>query len=280
MFRFFATIFLIFATSCVGERTEVVNGGRSNHRVISLDYCADQYVLNLVDRDDILALSPNATEEISYFREIANGIPTVRPVAENIIALKPDIVVRSYGGGAHITNILQRSGVEVIQIGWISDLNGSGNNSVIGETKRIAAKLGMEAFGSQITEGYLRNLQAIKEPLKIHNALYLTPSGYTSGKGSIIHEMMTIAGLENFERRQGWRTLPLERLVYEKPDILVTSFFEVIDVHNENWSSVRHPLVQNLLKERQQIAIESSLVSCGGWWIIDAVQKLAVNPSN
>ena len=279
MFRLFATIFLVFATSCVKERIEE-NGGRSNHRVISLDYCADQYVLNLVDRDDILALSPNATEEISYFREIANGIPTVRPVAENIIELKPDIVVRSYGGGTHITNILQRSGVEVIQIGWISDLKGSGNNSVVGETQRIAAKLGKQAFGSQITEDYLRNLEAIKEPHKTLNALYLTPSGYTSGKGSIIHEMMTIAGLENFERRKGWRTLPLERLVYEKPDILVTSFFEVIDVHNENWSSVRHPLVHNLLKERQQIAIESSLVSCGGWWIINAIQKLAVNPSN
>lgn len=279
MFRLFATIFLVLATSCVEERTEE-NGGRSNHGVVSLDYCADQYVLNFVDRDDILALSPNATEEISYFREIANGIPTVRPVAENIIALKPDIVVRSYGGGTHITNILQRSGVEVIQIGWISDLKGSGNNSVVGETQRIAAKLGKQEFGSQITEDFLRNLKAIKEPHKTLNALYLTPSGYTSGKGSIIYGMLSIAGLENFERRKGWRTLPLERLVYEKPDILVTSFFELIDIHNENWSSARHPLVQNLLKERQQIAIESSLVSCGGWWIIDAIKKLAMKPSN
>ena len=35
--------------------------------IASLDYCADQYVLALAARDDILALSPAADDRYSYF---------------------------------------------------------------------------------------------------------------------------------------------------------------------------------------------------------------------
>ena len=52
-------------------------------RIVSLDYCADQYVLKLADREQILAISPDATGDFSYMREAARGVPTVRAAAED-----------------------------------------------------------------------------------------------------------------------------------------------------------------------------------------------------
>ena len=68
-------------------------------RIVSLDFCSDQYVLKLADRAQILALSPDAGREFSFMREAAAGLPTVRPVAEDVLILQPDLVIRSYGGG-------------------------------------------------------------------------------------------------------------------------------------------------------------------------------------
>ena len=90
---------LLSACSQVAER-----GADAPRRIVSLDYCADQYVLKFADREDILALSPDAGKRFSYMRAAAEGIPTVRPRTADVLALQPDLVVRTYGGGqAHFS---------------------------------------------------------------------------------------------------------------------------------------------------------------------------------
>ena len=79
------------------------------------------------------------------------------------------------------------------------------------------------------------------------NVLYMTPTGVTSGPGSLIHEMLTAAGLENFQTRPGWWPIPLERLAYEQPDLLAVAFHESLADHPHVWSAIRHPVAQALL---------------------------------
>ncbi len=275
MLRSTALLFLIFLASCIPELSGKEESEHSISRVVSLDFCADQYVLSLVDKNNILALSPYASDRISYFRDRANGIPVVRPTAEDVLALKPDIVVRSYGGGPNIANFLRRSGIKVIQIGWISSLDGVADGSVTGESLKVATQLGNESLGAQIIKDYSEDLIELGRLRKSKSALYLTPSGYTTGEGTLIDEMVKIAGYENFEWRKGWRTLPLERLAYDSPDIVITSFFDFVDLNSENWSSVRHPMVKNMIGAGPIVDIDSASVSCGGWWIMDAIKKIA-----
>ena len=90
--------------------------------VVSLDYCADQFVLKFVDRENILALSPDATASFSYMKEAAIGLPTIRPRAEDVLLLKPEIVVRSYGGGPLASAFFERTGIKIVQIGYAGDL--------------------------------------------------------------------------------------------------------------------------------------------------------------
>jgi len=106
-------------------------------RIVSLDYCADQFVLKFAPQEHILAVSPDAGKDFSYMRDAAVGIPTVRPVAEDILALKPDLVVRAYGGGPGVTALLQRAGIEVLDVGWTPDIP-----AVRANTLRMAEALG------------------------------------------------------------------------------------------------------------------------------------------
>jgi iron complex transport system substrate-binding protein len=296
-------------------------------RVVSLDYCADQYVLKLVGRDRILALSPDATRDFSYMREAAKGLPKVAPRAEDVLVLKPDLVVRSYGGGADAGAFFARAGVPVLQLGYAEDL--AGVRRVLVET---AAQLGERARGERIaqemdarvvrlsentfaptvpsvsrdvaqpwrsrpstsrhgrdvyperlahqpgeglgTKGEESNTGSASMPASKPTMLYATPGGVTSGPGSLIHELIELAGYRNFQTEPGWHPLPLERLAYEKPDRVAMAWFGRRDYNPDQWSAARHPLMRTA-SAHPAIGLEGAWTACGGWFVLDAAEAMA-----
>ena len=91
-------------------------GQAAGPSVASLDFCADQYVLALADTEQIVGVSPHAETEFSYFAEKAAGIPKIRPTAEEILVLEPEMVVRLWGGGYGAKDTLERYGIPVVQV--------------------------------------------------------------------------------------------------------------------------------------------------------------------
>ena len=57
--RLIGMLGVLVLTAC-GVEAVVPEPGARPMRIVSLDYCADQYVLKLVDRERILAVSPDA----------------------------------------------------------------------------------------------------------------------------------------------------------------------------------------------------------------------------
>ena len=75
---------------------------------VSLDYCADQYLLALADDDQILAVSRGADKHYSYMREAAAPFHKIRASMEEALVLKPDIIFRQWGGGANAESAFGR----------------------------------------------------------------------------------------------------------------------------------------------------------------------------
>ena len=244
-------------------------------RIVSLDYCADQYVLKLADTEQILAVSPDAGKAFSYMRETANGIPTVRPVAEDVLILKPDLVVRSYGGGPNAVAFFERAGVPVLQVGWASNVDTEGTDSIPSLIQHMADGLGQGSRGEALVSEFRNRLASIATRDAGDTALYMTPAGVTTGKGSLVHEMLVTAGLKNFQENPGWRSLPLERLAYEQPDLVVAAFFETSANRIHPWSASNHPIARTQLEDSQVIPIQGAWTACGGWFILDAIERLA-----
>jgi len=239
-------------------------------RIVSLDYCADQYVLKLVDKSRILALSPDAGRDFSYMREEAKGVRQVRPVAEDVLALKPDLVVRAYGGGANAAAFFRRAGIPVLTVGWADTL--AEIKAAIGD----AAK-GLDAVqrGQDVVADINARLAALQRHDKAHASLYMTPAGVTSGPGSLVHEILIAAGLDNFQSKPGWHPIPLERIAIDTPDMVVASFFGSRTNHKSGWSAMRHPVAKDTVKMLPSIYIDGAWTSCGGWYALDAIEALA-----
>jgi iron complex transport system substrate-binding protein len=239
-------------------------------RIVSLDYCADQFVLGLADRERILAVSPDAGKSFSYMRAAAAGLPRVRPRAEDVLLLDPDLVVRSYGGGPNARSFLSRAGVAMAQIGTAETLDG-----VKQVLRDAAAALGESARAESIVAAMEEREAALRRRPGVETVLYLTPSGITAGPGTLVHEMLRAAGFRNFQVEPGWRTLPLERLAYERPDRVAAAFFSGDTSLLEAWSAMRHPLARAQLRELPVTSLPGAWTACGGWFLMDAVEALA-----
>ncbi|MGB6319193.1 MAG: ABC transporter substrate-binding protein, partial [Litorimonas sp.] len=214
-------------------------------RIVSLDYCADQYVLEFADPEQVLAVSPDAASDFSYHRDAARGVPTVRPVAEDVLVLRPDLIVRAYGGGPGATGFFERAGIPVLEVGWVSELDGDGPGAIPSVLERMADGLGHPGRGAALSETYRKRLAALRDGSSSPAgpaALYMTPAGVTTGPGSLVHDMLVAAGLSNFQQVAGWHSLPLERLAYETPDLIAASFYETLNTSPEGWSASRHPI--------------------------------------
>ena len=259
---------LTLLIACSDQDVSMPTG--EGRKIVSLDYCADQYVLKLAEPENILALSPDATASFSYFREEAKSFPTVRPRAEDVLLLKPDIVVRTYGGGPNATAFFEHSGISVVQIGYASDLNG-----VKAVIESAAQQMDAESRGSKLMAEMDSRLNALPNSQSRLNTLYLTSKGAVAGKQTMIDDLMSKAGVLNFQQASGWTSIPLERLAYESPQLIATGFFETSDLNSDRWTPARHPVAQRALAEIPLVNIPGAWTACGAWFLLDAVEALA-----
>jgi iron complex transport system substrate-binding protein len=191
------------------------------------------------------------------------------------MVLQPDLVVRSYGAGPGAATFFEQAGIPVLQVGWASNVDGEEVGSIPHVVQHMADGLGQSARGEMLVDEYRTRLSAIAEQKPETTALYMTPAGVTTGPGSLVHEMLSVAGLSNFQKEGGWHPLPLERLVYEQPDLVAAAFFETFSDSTDAWSASRHPVARKQLTGRNVVPLQGAWTACGGWFILDAVEALA-----
>ncbi|MCY3689632.1 MAG: ABC transporter substrate-binding protein [Gammaproteobacteria bacterium] len=268
--KILACLPFLLAACDEGLRTVPQAGEFRPMRIVSLDYCADQYVLKLVEPERILALSRDAAREFSYLRELAVGMPTVRPVAEDVLVLGPDLVVRSYGGGPNAAAFYARAGVAVLNVG-----NANTIDEVMSVMADVAAGLDEPERGQAVIEETRQRLASLPESGSESRTLYMTPGGVTTGPGSLVHEMLIAAGLQNFQQTPGWRPIPLELLAFEAPELVAFATFGASAAHQDAWSAMRHPIARTQLADREVVPLQGAWTACGGWFLLDAVEALA-----
>ncbi|MBI1250317.1 MAG: ABC transporter substrate-binding protein [Alphaproteobacteria bacterium] len=246
---------------------------RTPQRVVSLDYCADQFVLRLADRTQIAALSPDADSAFSYMADAAEGLAQAPATAEAIIAARPDLVVRTYGGGPRIAEFLARANIPVLQLGYADDVDGIARNIA-----DAAAALGHPRRGDGDIALLRARIADARRAQTNRTVLYVTPGGVTTGPGSMIHDIIAQSGYRNYMTRPGWNPLPLESLPYEAPDIVLFASFGAEADDTNRWSPTRHGLAQRALAQTRQISINGAATACAGWFIADIADALAGAP--
>src|SRR5207249_9317723 len=106
-------------------------------------------------------------------------------------------------------------------------------------------------------------------------ALYLTPSGYTAGQGTLIDAMLRAAGLNNLARGPGFQPVSLERLALTPPAALVQGFFDNVVDAFQRWSPGRQEVVRRLARERTIVSLPGAILGCPAWFAADGTLALA-----
>lgn len=245
----------------------------SEPAVVSIDYCADQYVLALADRAQIHGVSPRARQAFSYHRERAAGLPVIEPVAEAILYAAPDLVVRFWGGNRRLVSMLDRTGVDTVNIVY-----GHDSETIFANLTKVAAALGRSDEAAALIADQRERIAALEAKPRLNlRALYLTPSGTTGGTGTDVDSMIRLAGLENMAAElgyRGWRTVSLEELVMNPPDVFIGSFFDDRNVARSSWSPARHPRLTAMMGEVRTVPVPGRFLSCSGLFSVDAAEYI------
>jgi iron complex transport system substrate-binding protein len=237
-------------------------------RVFSLDQCADQFVLALSPREAIVGLSPRVGDRDSYLRDLSAGLPRRRASPEAILAARPQVVVRYWGGDPALVRQIEQRGARVVQIDEASDFAGVRNN-----VERVAKALDREARGAALIRRMDEQLQP-RAAGGAKSALYLTPGGVTAGPGTLIDAILTAAGFRNLAPGPGYRTVSIERLVLDPPDAFVLGFFDSAYLARQHWAAGGNHALMKLLRSRTVVSLDSALLGCPAWFAGDAVHAL------
>lgn len=239
-------------------------------RVVSLDQCADQYVLALATRTSIAGLSRRADDPDSRLRDLARGLPTLRVTSESLLSLQPQIAVRYWGGDSRLERGLRSRGVQVVQISEVNDFNGIRSN-----IRYVAEALNANPRGEALIREMDRQLAHSAGAWRGQSALYLTPSGFTAGDGTLVGAILRAAGLTNAAPRPGFAAAPLEAMVLKPPRGFVLGFFDQLSAAFERWGIGRHLSLQRQVTGRTLASVPGSILSCPAWFAADGVALIA-----
>ncbi|MCF6216160.1 MAG: ABC transporter substrate-binding protein [Emcibacter sp.] len=242
-------------------------------KIISLDYCADQYVLAVAEQGQIMALSMAADSAHSFFRGRAAGLPKFYSTVDELLYLKPDVVVQSWQAHAKMPELMQRRGIRLFETYF-----GSDPDVVIRNIRRAGQNFAQEKHAEALINTYKKRLAALRALPKLDlRAAYVTPSGYTAGSDTIMDDVIQLAGFQSYAAARkitGWQTLPMEDLLIDPPDIFIASFFDTNLKTQSVWSKARHGILARMLRDMPAIFLPGRYVSCNGLFMVDAAERL------
>ncbi|MET0988928.1 MAG: ABC transporter substrate-binding protein [Steroidobacteraceae bacterium] len=263
--RFALCLAALLATSAAGAK------GTAPQRIVSMNLCLDSVLLELVPREHILALSQYARDPWrSSVASIAQTLPYTNETAEEVVALKPDLVLTSRHSAIATRAALKRVGIrfELFEVPQSVDES-------LAQIRRVAALLQRVDQGEALIA---RIEQAIAKARPAAGTRTLTaatyqPGGLSSGAETVTGELMRVAGFENIAARYGvttYRPLPLEALVSSPPDVLlVGDTTHGAPTHAER--VVHHRALRALEFRMHREPFPARLLYCSGPTMIDAL---------
>jgi iron complex transport system substrate-binding protein len=251
-------------------------GAAKPSRIVSLDLCTDQILIELVDRSRIAAVTHLASDAaVSAIAEKAQGIRITRGEAEDVLRLDADLILAGPYGVRASVDLLRRLGKPVVVVPQSQDLAG-----VRAAVLAVAAAVGAEAEGQALITGFdhrLARLPATRQGGVRPTAILYQIGGLASGAGSLAQDALAAAGLRNktaeYHLTRGGQ-VPMEMLLAEPPDLLVLSS-GAAQYRTALADNLRHPVLRYLRAKHMSIELPWRLGLCGTPHIMDAVEQLA-----
>lgn len=244
-------------------------------RIVSLNLCTDQLLIDLAEPAHIAGLSPYARDTSRAFEAArATRLPTLSGTAEEVMVIAPDLVVSSRYMKRETRQFITARGLKLVefddprtlaearaqiaQMGWLLGVEERAN-------QRLAA------FDSALAE-----LRAVARQTSLR-ILPLARRGWVAGSETLLADLLREGGLMNAAGELGFKAggfASLEAVIALKPDALLLTRAE-IRAEDQGQAMLLHPAISAMFPPGKRITIAERLTVCGGPMLTEAMRQLA-----
>jgi len=243
-------------------------------RLVSMNVCTDQLLLTLADPEQILGLSRFARDgwqsrtpdDIARYPVLSGG-------AEDVLLIKPDIVVASAFDKRATRELLKSKGLRLAELAVPRTLEEARQQiretgDFTGHPDRATAEI------ARLDAALVRARRAVSE--RHYRVLPLSRRGWVAGSGSFVGSLLAEAGLRSAAGDLGFDFggfASLEAIVNLRPDFLVVS--QAGDhASDDGQAFLLHPALERFYPPAKRIVIPERLTECGGVMLAEALDVL------
>ncbi len=243
-------------------------------RIASINLCTDQLLMTLADPVQIVGLSPYSRDAArSYAADEAKNYRRLSGEAEDVLMLRPDVVVATQYTKRATRELLKQQGMRVVEFDVATSIDD------VKEQIRRMGDLVRHPDHAQIQIARLdaavarAKEAAARRPYRV---LALSRRGWVSGDNSLTSALLSVTGLSNAASGLGITHggfAKLEAIVAARPDFILIS--DGSDVAEDEGSALLlHPALEKMYPPSRRIVIPEDLTVCGGPMLADALDRL------
>lgn len=267
-----ACLALAACTQAPASEAPPARPGANSPRIVSLNPCSDAILAEVADPGQLAAISHYSHDPASSSMEPgkARRFPSVSGSVEEVLALRPDVVVAGTFLPPATVEAFDRLGMKVVRLPIVSNLPEARE-----QVRQLAALAGHGERGAEL----VRRIDAAvakAAPLpgaKPVTALVWQSGGIVPGRGTLIADLLARTGFLHFSAARGMgqaEVLPLEILLADPPRVVLAAG----DPLSDEDRMLHHPALRSLSATRRE-RFDPALLWCGGPTIVRAVERLA-----
>lgn len=247
----------------------------SGPHVASMNICTDQMLLAIADPDQIVGLSRFSHDvRQSWAGDQARRFPKLSGGAEDILVLKPEVVVASLFDKRSTRDLLKANGLHLVEFPvplTLDEVRGQIRRmgDVVGHADRAAAEVAR-------LDAAIANARRAASGRRYH-VLPLSRRGWVPGRDSFVGAILSAAGLASAAGDLGVGSggfASLETIVSSRPDFLLVS--DAGDrAEDDGRAFLLHPALERFYPPSRRIVIPERMTECGGVLLADALDRLA-----
>lgn len=250
-------------------------------RIVSMAPSATEILIDLGVADKIIAADTN-TQKDGLLKQNIPYFDMMKPDAEKLIALKPDVVFisgMSNAKGNTPFSPLIDAGICVVNIPSSSSIE-----AIYLDIAYIAAVVKREGNGAKIIANMKKEIEAVRKKgasiaqdkkKTVYFEIGAAPYMYSLGTGTFINEMIEIIGAQNILADQkSWVSVSDEMVLAKDPDVILTNVNYIPNPIDEimarsGWASLK------AVKSKKVFGIDTNSSSRPNHNIIKALKEMA-----
>lgn len=263
-------------SSCIPQsRATPDQSGKPYPTIVSLNPCTDAILAEVADPEQILAISHYSKDPRSSSMDeaAARRLPSTRGTVEEVLSLRPDLVLGSTFIDPASASAYHRLGLHFEPIGMAATIADSR-----AQVRQIAALAGHADRGEALVarmDAALANAAPPANTPPMPTVVWQS-GGMVPGDGTLIADLLRRTGFTNFAAARGLGQadfLPLEKMLADPPGLILIAG-QSAETGKGDDRVLSHPALK-VLSTTHRAYLNPKLLYCGGPTIIAAVRQLA-----